>query len=419
VPERFLVTGGSRLAGEVVVQGAKNSVLPLLAATLLAPGRSQLTGVPAISDVQTMGAILGGLGATVGYDEPGRAVAVDVPEQTGSEAPYDLVRRIRGSICVLGPLVARTGEARVPLPGGDAIGSRGVDMHVAGLQRLGAEVEVEHGTLVARSGGLVGAGIYLDFPSVTGTENLVMAAVLAKGTTVIDNAAREPEVVDLCTMLTAMGARIDGAGTSTLTVEGVDGLAPVSHEIIPDRIVAGTFAYAAAMTAGDITVHRGRVAHLEIALEKLVTAGAEVTEVADGFRVRLDRRARCVDVATLPHPGFPTDLQPMAIALNAVADGAAIVTENLYEGRFTFVDELRRLGADVRTDGHHCMVHGRARLSAAPVRATDVRAGAGLVMAGLVADGVTEVYEVSHIDRGYAGFLDQLSALGASVERVG
>ncbi|HVU75190.1 MAG TPA: UDP-N-acetylglucosamine 1-carboxyvinyltransferase [Mycobacteriales bacterium] len=417
--EHFRVTGGARLEGEVDVPGAKNSVLPLLAATLLAPGATTLSGVPAISDVQTMGAILEGLGARVREDAAAGTVTIDVPEETGVEAPYDLVRRIRGSICVLGPLVGRRGEARVPLPGGDAIGSRGVDMHVDGLQRLGAVVETEHGMLVARAGGLRGAPILLEFPSVTGTENLVMAAVLAKGTTVIDNAAREPEVVDLCQLLTAMGARIDGVGTSTLTIEGVDALVPATHEIVPDRIVAGTFAYAAAMTHGDVRIRRGRIEHLEVALDKLVAAGAEVESIPDGFRVAMNGRPRAVDVVTLPFPGFPTDLQPLAIALASVSDGAAIITENLYDGRFQFVDELSRLGADVRTDGHHCVVHGRARLSAAPVRASDVRAGAGLVIAGLVADGVTEVHEVHHVDRGYAGFLQQLTGLGADVTRVG
>jgi UDP-N-acetylglucosamine 1-carboxyvinyltransferase len=272
--------------------------------------------------------------------------------------------------------------------------------------------------LVARAGGLHGAPILLEFPSVTGTENLVMAAVLAKGTTVLDNAAREPEVVDLCALLARMGARIDGAGTSTITIEGVEELAPTEHEIVPDRIVAGTYAYGAVMTQGEITVRRGRIEHLEVALAKLQDAGATIDPVADGFRVAMSGRPRAVDVVTLPFPGFPTDLQPLAIALAAVSDGAAIVTENLYDGRFQFVDELSRLGADVRIDGHHCIVHGRPRLSAAPVRASDVRAGAGLVLAGLVAEGVTDVHEVFHIDRGYAGFLDTLGGLGAVVERV-
>jgi UDP-N-acetylglucosamine 1-carboxyvinyltransferase len=416
--EHFRVTGGARLDGAVTVPGAKNSVLPLLAASLLTAGRTVLTGVPAISDVETMGAILRGLGADVEYDAAAAEVGVDVPKVVNAEAPYDLVRRIRGSICVLGPLLGRHGEARVPLPGGDAIGSRGVEMHVEGLQKLGAVVETEHGMLIARASGLRGAPVMLEFPSVTGTENLLMAAVLAKGTTVLDNAAREPEVSDLCALLIAMGAQIDGVGTSTITVEGVEELTAATHEIVPDRIVAGTFAFGAVMTQGDVLVRRGRAEHLEIALDKLVSAGAVVEADTEGFRVVMDGRPKAVDVATLPYPGFPTDLQPLAIALGAVSEGACIITENLYEGRFQFVDEMSRLGADVRTDGHHCVVHGRERLSAAPVRASDIRAGAGLVLAGLVAQGVTEVHEVHHVDRGYAGFLGQLRDLGAQVERV-
>ncbi len=414
----FRVTGGARLAGEVTVPGAKNSVLPLLAASLLAEGETTLTGVPDILDVPTMGAILASLGCEVTVDAVSGRVTVRAPARTGVEAPYDLVRRIRGSICVLGPLVARQGEARVPLPGGDAIGARGVDYHVHGLQRMGAAVEVEHGVLVATAGGLRGAEIILDFPSVGATQNLLMAAVLAKGTTVLDNAAREPEVVDLCALLVEMGAQLTGAGTSTITVDGVDGLVPVTHEIIADRIVAGTFAVAAAMTHGDVLIRRGRTDHLAVALAKLTDMGATVDEVTGGFRVRGAARPRAVDVSTLPYPGFPTDLQPQVIALLSVADGASVITENLFDGRFQFVDEMARLGADVRTDGHHCVVHGRPQLSGAPVRASDIRAGAGLVLAGLVADGVTEVHEVQHIDRGYPGFLDQLSALGATVDRV-
>jgi UDP-N-acetylglucosamine 1-carboxyvinyltransferase len=320
---------------------------------------------------------------------------------------------------VLGPLIARCGEARVALPGGDAIGSRGLDMHIAGLVKLGATVESEHGYLIARAPRLTGAQVWLDFPSVGATENLLMAAVLAKGTTTIDNAAREPEIVDLCELLVQMGAAIGGIGTSTLEVDGVESLRPVArHETVPDRIVAGTWAIAAALTRGDVTIRNGRAEHLEIALDKLTTAGAQITSEADGgFRVRMDARPRAVDVVTLPYPGFPTDLQPMVLALNSVADGTAMVTENVFEARWMFVNELSRLGADVRTDGHHAVVRGRDRLSGAPVTAHDIRAGAALVLAGLVADGVTEVAEVHHIDRGYEGFVDKLRALGADVRR--
>jgi UDP-N-acetylglucosamine 1-carboxyvinyltransferase len=389
-----------------------------MAATLLAPGRSVLTDMPDILDIATMGEILRRLGCGVEWNPAAGVCTIDVPDQPLTEAPYELVRQIRAAITLLGPLTTRLGEARIPLPGGDAIGSRPVDFHIAGLQRMGADVTVEHGFIVARAGRLLGAQIWLDFPSVTGTENLVLAATLAKGTTTIDNCAQEPEVVDLCDMLIGMGARIDGAGSPTITVEGVETLSPVTHAVVPDRIVAGTWAVAAAITRGDVLVHRGNSAHLRVALDKVTAAGAVVVDEADGFRVTMADRPRSVEVSTLPYPGFPTDLQPLAILLNAVASGSAVVTENLYEGRFAFVDELARLGADVKTTGHYCIVHGRERLSSAPVQASDIRAGTALVLAGLVADGITEVHEVHHIDRGYASLLDQLGALGADVTRV-
>jgi len=410
-----VVTGGARLAGAVSVTGAKNSVLKLMAAALLAPGRTTLTNVPQIMDVPVMSQLLRRLGCTV-EASPG-AVTIDVPEQVGHEADYDLVRRIRGSIAVLGPLLARCGEARVALPGGDAIGSRPLDMHISGLIRLGAEVEIEHGYVVARAARLAGAQVWLDFPSVGATENVLMAAVLAKGTTMIDNAAREPEIVDLCQMLAQMGASIDGVGTSTLEIVGVEGLAPTLHSTVPDRIVVGSWAIGAVMTRGDVLVQGGRPEHLEVPLSKLADAGAVVTPEPDGLRVRMDGRPRSVDLVTLPYPGFPTDLQPMFLALDGIAEGTAMVTENVFESRWMYVDELRRLGADVRTDGHHAVVRGRERLSAAPVRAHDIRAGVGLVLAALVADGRTEVADVHHIDRGYEGFVDKLVGLGADVRR--
>jgi UDP-N-acetylglucosamine 1-carboxyvinyltransferase len=413
--ERFVVTGGARLAGEVAVAGAKNSVLKLMAASLLAVGRTRLTAVPDILDVAIMSEVLRRLGCGVERGEG--SLTIDVPERLGHEADYDLVRRMRASIAVLGPLVARCGEAKVALPGGDAIGSRGLDFHIAGLVKLGAHIESEHGYLIAKAPRLSGAQVWLDFPSVGATENLLMAAVLADGTTTIDNAAREPEIVDLCDFLAAMGARIDGIGTSTLVVDGVASLRPVEHETLPDRIVAGTWAMAAAITRGDVFVRNGRADHLEIALDKLVTAGARVETGPDGFRVRMDDRPRAVDIVTLPYPGFPTDLQPMVLTLNAVAQGTAMVTENVFEARWMFVNELARLGADVRTDGHHAVVRGKECLSGAPVTAHDIRAGAALVLAGLVAEGVTEVTEVHHIDRGYQGFVDDLLGLGAEVRR--
>ena len=414
------VTGGARLAGEVSVVGAKNSVLKLMAAALLAPGETTIGNLPAISDVSTMHELLGRLGCEVTESVQGRvdSVRVRVPERPMSEAPYELVRKIRGSICVLGPLLARTGRARVALPGGDAIGSRPLDMHFSGLERMGADIRTEHGYIIAEASGLRAATIWLDFPSVGATENILTAAVLAKGTTVIDNAAREPEIVDLCKMLVSMGAQIDGQGSSTLEITGVDELHPTAHVAVADRIVAGTWAFAAAATLGDVTVRNAHPEHLELALDKLVRSGADVELLANGFRLQMHNRPRSFDVVTLPYPGLATDLQPQAIALLSIADGTAMITENLFEGRFMFCDEIARMGADVRTDGHHAVVRGRERLSGAPVRATDIRAGVGLVIAGLVAEGVTEVAEIRHIDRGYVRIEEQLRSLGADVVRA-
>ena len=414
------ITGGARLAGEVSVVGAKNSVLKLMAAALLAPGESVVGNLPAISDVTIMCELLERLGCRVEVLGDGTTdrVHIVVPDQPESEAPYELVRKIRGSICVLGPLLGRTGRAKVAIPGGDAIGSRPLDMHFAGLERLGAEIHVEHGYIVAEARELRGAQIWLDFPSVGATENIMTAAILAKGTTVIDNAAREPEIVDLCQMLVAMGADIEGIGTSTLKITGVDELHPAHHDAVADRIVAGTWAMAAVATRGDVLVRGAEASHLEIALDKLVRSGAEVDVRVDGFRVAMGGRPKSFDVVTLPYPGLPSDLQPQAIALLSVAEGTSMITENVFEARFMFCDEIRRMGADVRTDGHHAVVRGNERLSGAPVRATDIRAGVGLVIAALVADGVTEVAEVHHIDRGYVRIEEQLRALGAEVDRV-
>jgi UDP-N-acetylglucosamine 1-carboxyvinyltransferase len=421
--ECFEVSGGAALTGRVRVTGAKNSALKLMAASLLATGRTTIDEVPDILDVTIMSEVLRRLGCEVTYERTGDGggggrLVIDVPEKPSTETDYDLVRKMRASISVLGPLVARCGSARVALPGGDAIGSRGLDMHISGLERLGATIVSEHGFLVATAPRLTGTSIWLDFPSVGATENLVMAAVLAQGTTVVDNAAREPEIADLCAMLNAMGARIDGAGTSTITIDGVESLHPVTYSTVPDRIVAGTWAIGAVMTRGNVVIERGVAAHLSVALDKLIDAGATVEALPDGIRVAMDGRPRCVDVVTLPYPGFPTDLQPMAVALAAVSTGTALITENVFEGRFMFVNELVRLGADVRIDGHHAVIRGRERLSSAPVVATDIRAGAGLVLAGLVSDGVTEVQDVHHVDRGYPDFVQQLRGLGAQVERT-
>jgi UDP-N-acetylglucosamine 1-carboxyvinyltransferase len=418
------------LRGTAFVGGAKNSALKLMAAALLASGRTTVTNVPDILDVHVMARLLEELGCAVEVEHPkapegdspgngGGTVTIEVPEQLRFEAPYTLVRRLRASISVLGPLVARCGQARVALPGGDNIGSRGLDMHMTGLTELGAQVRIEHGFVVAEvSDRLRGTNLWLDFPSVGATENLLMASVLAEGTTVIDNVAREPEIIDLCDMLAGMGAEIEGASTSTLTVHGVDRLAPVQHATVPDRIVAGTWAFAAAVAGGDLTVHGGRSGHLDIVLDKLESAGAVVQDVDGGFQVGVDRRLDSFDVVTLPYPGFPTDLQPFAMALAAVSNGTAMITENVFESRFMFAQELARLGADLRTDGHHAVVRGRPVLSGAPVLASDIRAGAALVLAGLAAQGTTTVAESQHIDRGYPYFVEMLAGLGADVSRV-
>ncbi len=413
-----MVNPGRSLSGTVTVHGAKNSVLKLMAASLLAPGRTTLSDVPEIADVAVMADVLRGLGVDVERDIAAETVSMEVPETPGVEADTDLVRAIRASIAILGPLVGRWGEARVALPGGDAIGARALDMHASGLIALGATVDFEAGAIVARSSGrLTGAPIWLDFPSVGATENLLMAAVAAQGTTIIDNAAREPEIGDLVTMLGEMGAQIGGLGTSTLEIEGVDELKPVAHATVPDRIVAGTWAIATMMAGGDVFVRNGRAEHLDIVLEKLVAAGAEITVREDGFRVLAQRRPTAVDVVTLPYPGFPTDLLPQVIALESVSAGASLITENVHDSRFVFCRELTKMGADLRTDGHHVVLRGRDHLMGATVRASDVRAGAGLVLAGLVAEGRTEVTDVAHVDRGYAHFVGSLRGLGAHISR--
>jgi len=415
----FRITGGSRLVGQVTISGAKNSALKLMAATLLAQGKSTITNVPDIADVHIMEELLTRLGCVCSYDREAKILEIDVPAVPGHRADYDLVRKMRASINVLGPLIARVGEVEVALPGGDAIGSRGIDFHIKGLTDLGATARSEHGFVIATApNGLTGATISLDFPSVGATENLMTAAVLAKGVTTIENAAREPDVVDLGEFLISMGAKIEGLGSPNIKITGVAKLNPTTHATLPDRIVAGTCAFAAVMTQGDITVHGGRIEHLEVPLDKIVEAGAVVTSTDDGFRVKMDRRPTAVDVATLPYPGFPTDLQPFVITMNSIAEGSSLVTENVFEGRFMFVNELQRLGADIHVDGHHASITGKKELSGAPVAATDIRAGAGLVLAGLVSDGVTTVEDAFHIDRGYPGFAESLRALGAQVERI-
>ena len=414
--ERFLVTGGSRLSGEVAVGGAKNSVLKLMAASLLAEGTTTITNCPDILDVPLMAEVLRGLGANVELD--GSVVRITSPDEPKYEADFAAVRQFRASVCVLGPLVGRCKRARVALPGGDAIGSRPLDMHQSGLRQLGADCTIEHGCVVATADRLRGAEIQLEFPSVGATENILMAAVLAEGVTTIHNAAREPDVVDLCAMLIQMGAQITGAGTSKLTITGSPKLHPTEHRVIGDRIVAATWGIAAAMTLGDISISGVDPAHLQLVLHKLHDAGATVTQHDTGFRVVQYERPRAGNVSTLPFPGFPTDLQPMAIAMASIADGTSMITENVFEARFRFVEEMIRLGADARTDGHHAVVRGIPQLSSAPVWCSDIRAGAGLVLAGLVADGETEVHDVFHVDRGYPLFVEILQSLGAEIYRV-
>jgi UDP-N-acetylglucosamine 1-carboxyvinyltransferase len=415
----FEIHGPARLEGSITLSGAKNSALKLMAASLLAAGKTTLHNVPGIADVEIMSDLLRSLGCAVTYESGTQTLSIDVPEVPGHRAEYNLVRKLRASINVLGPLLTRLGKAEVALPGGDAIGSRGLDFHIQGLQDLGAQAHSEHGYVIASAPeGLSGADISLNFPSVGATENIMTAAVLARGVTTIDNAAREPDVVDLGEFLKSMGANIEGLGTSLITITGVSKLHSTTHTTLPDRIVAGTWAFAAVMTQGDITIVGGREDHLEIPLEKLVQAGAVITTTSDGFRVKMDRRPSAIDIATLPYPGFPTDLQPMAICLNAIAEGQSMVTENVFEGRFMFVNELKRLGANITVDGHHAAIHGVPVLSGAPVAATDIRAGAGLVLAGLVSEGKTIVEDGYHVDRGYTDFAENLSALGAKVSRI-
>lgn len=416
VDERFLVTGGSRLSGEVTVAGAKNSVLKLMAAALLAEGTTVLSNCPAILDVPLMADVLIGLGCSVQMSDD--KVIITTPAELSHQADFPAVGRLRASVCVLGPLMGRCHRARVALPGGDAIGSRPLDMHQSGLRAMGATMNIEHGMVVGEAERLRGAQIALEFPSVGATENILMAAVLAEGVTVIDNAAREPEIIDLAVLLGQMGAKIVGAGSATITIQGVQSLHPTEHRTVGDRVVGGTWAYAAAVTRGQVVVHGVDARHLAAPLERLVQAGALIDVLDDGFAVDMPDRPRAVDFITMPYPGFPTDLQPMALVLAAVADGHSLITENVFEARFRFVDELIRMGADARTDGHHASLRGTPTLSSAPVWSTDIRAGAGLVLAGLVAQGVTEVHEVGHIDRGYPHFVEDLQSLGAQIERV-
>lgn len=416
--EKLKVTGGCRLKGEVKASGAKNAALPILAASLLTADDLVLHNVPHLSDIRTMGKLLSGLGMSVERPSDTETVRLNAKSLTTLTAPYELVKTMRASIVTLGPMLARFGEARVSLPGGCAIGARPVDQHIKGLQTLGAEVVIDHGYVVAKAKRLKGAHIVTDMVTVTGTENLLMAATLAEGTTVIENAAREPEVVDLANCLIAMGAKIRGAGTPVIEVEGVSELHGATHSVLPDRIETGSFLVAALMTRGDVTVTHAAPHTLDIVLEKLREAGATVQTGDDWIRVSIDKRPKAVSVRTVPHPGFPTDMQAQFMALDTIAEGTGRITETIFENRFMHVPELQRLGANITVDGHTAVVTGVEALSGANVMATDLRASASLVIAGLVAKGETIVDRIYHLDRGYDHMEVKLAALGAQIERI-
>jgi UDP-N-acetylglucosamine 1-carboxyvinyltransferase len=415
---RIEISGGVPLRGEVWISGAKNAVLPILVASLLGDRPSVIGNVPHLQDVTTTMELLGRMGAEMSLDER-MQIEIDPRGLRHFEAPYDLVKTMRASILVLGPLVARHGQAVVSLPGGCAIGSRPVDLHLHGLRALGARVEVRNGNIEARADRLRGARIILDTVTVTGTENILMAATLARGTTVIENAAQEPEVVDLADFLTSMGAHISGAGTNTITVEGVDRLEGTHYTVLPDRIETGTYLVGGAMTGGKVRCVRARPTHLDVVLDKLAETGADIRTGDDWIELDMQgRRPRSVDVTTAPYPAFPTDMQAQFTALNAIADGTAAITETVFENRFMHVQDLQRLGADIRLKGNTAIVRGVPRLNGAPIMATDLRASASLVLAGLVAEGVTTVDRVYHIDRGYEIIEEKLGALGARIKRV-
>ncbi|MBT8049271.1 MAG: UDP-N-acetylglucosamine 1-carboxyvinyltransferase [Xanthomonadales bacterium] len=416
---RIQINGGVALEGDVWISGAKNAVLPILVASLLGDGPSRVSNVPHLQDVTTTMELLGRMGAKLSVGDHMR-IEIDPRSLEHFEAPYDLVKTMRASILVLGPLVARYGRAQVSLPGGCAIGSRPVDLHLHGLQALGARVEVRNGNIEARAGRLRGARIIMDTVTVTGTENLLMAATLARGTTIIENAAQEPEVVDLADFLTSMGAQISGAGTNTITIEGVENLRGTDYSVLPDRIETGTYLVAGAMTGGRVRCTRTRPSHLDAVLNKLDETGAEISTGDDWIELDMKgRRPRSVDITTAPFPGFPTDMQAQFTALNSIAEGAGVITETIFENRFMHVQELQRLGADISVKGKTAIVRGVPKLNGAPIMATDLRASASLVLAGLVAEGVTTVDRVYHLDRGYEIMEEKLSALGARIKRIG
>ena len=416
--EKIIVRGGQRLYGTVKVEGAKNAVLPVLAATLLASdGKSVIRDVPTLSDVYTINEVLRNLNAEVAFDN--NTVVVDASRVLKEEAPFEYVRKMRASVLVMGSLLARNGRARVALPGGCAIGSRPIDQHLKGFEAMGAKVKVGNGFIEAEvDGRLKGAKIYLDFPSVGATENIMMAASLAQGTTIIENVAKEPEIVDLANFLNKMGARVKGAGTGTLRIEGVDVLFGADHAIIPDRIEAGTFMVAAAITGGDVLVRGAVPEHLSSLIAKMEEMGVKIHEEADGVRVIGPDRLKAVDIKTMPHPGFPTDMQSQMMALLLRAEGTSMITETVFENRFMHVEEFRRMNADIKIEGRSVILNGPSNLQGAEVSATDLRAAAALILTGLVSEGVTRVTELKHLDRGYVDFHGKLAGLGADIERV-
>lgn len=418
--DAIVITGNGPLKGETFASGAKNAALPIIASALLAPGEHTFRNVPELVDVNTMFKVLDTMGCQSQRLEGAQKniVTIKVPTDVNPEAPYDLVRTMRASVLVLGPLVARYGRARVSMPGGCAIGARPIDQHLKGLEALGAEIELNEGYVEARAKRLKGGVVTFDLITVTGTENVLMAAVLAKGRTIIENAAKEPEVEELARVLNKMGAQISGAGSELITVDGVDTLHPVDHAIIPDRIEAGTLLVAAAITGGDVLVHHAVPEHLEPVLQKLRATGCVVTVEAGGIRCKGPDRVHAVDLRTQEHPGFPTDMQAQLMALLCTADGTSVITENIFENRYMHVAELRRMGADITVDGHTAVVRGRPRLSGAPVMATDLRASASLVLAGLHAEGKTKVGRVYHLDRGYEHLEQKLKGLGADIRRI-
>lgn len=415
--DRIIVHGGHRLQGEVQVSGAKNAALPLLCATLLAAGTHELRNLPGLRDIDTTVQLLHIMGARTATGAPG-TLKINADEIICAEAPYDLVRTMRASVLVLGPLLARLGYARVSLPGGCAIGARPVDQHLSGLEAMGAQISLEHGYIEARAERLQGARIYLDIPTVGGTENLLMAATLAQGRTIIENAACEPEIEDLALALQHMGAQIEGAGSDTITIHGVEKLSPMNHTVMSDRIEAGTFMVAAAITGGDVLVAGAQPQHLEAVISKLRQCGAEVHCVAEGIRVQCKQTLQPLRIKTSPHPGFPTDMQAQFMALLTQADGTSVISENVFENRFMHVSELQRLGAKIRVEGRQATIQGKTELLGAPVMATDLRASASLVLAALAAENTTEISRIYHLDRGYEKLEEKLNKLGADIKRV-